>query len=261
MNVKNKKNDLIEALSQYVVWSYLARQDIKIRYRRSKIGPFWITISMAIFCVALGAVYSKLFKIEIAELLPFLTVGMIVWGFVASCIGEAPNLFVDNASYMKDMRINKLTILMRALVRNIIIFSHNLLILIGIYLYFGIWPDWVALMAIPGFIVVTLNLVLISIVLSIVGARFRDLNQIIQSALQVMFFITPIFWFPRLLPADSWILIANPVSYFLDLIRSPLLGNAPSAMSWFVSLVILLVLSIFAMLFYRKKGTYVVFWV
>jgi len=136
-------NDLLEAIAAYELWSFLAWQDIRIKYRRSKIGPMWITISMAVFCIALGIVYSQLFKTEIRELLPFLAIGLVVWGFLSSCLGEMPNLFVDNAPYIRDMRINPLTIIFRALARNAIVFGHNLLIVLGIYLVFGMWPGWV----------------------------------------------------------------------------------------------------------------------
>lgn len=256
-----KQNDLLTAITAYELWSFLARQDIKIKYRRSKIGPFWITLSMAVFCVALGVVYSQLFKTEISELLPFLSVGFVVWSLVASNVGEMPNLFVDNASYIKDMRINPLTILLRVLTRNVIVFGHNLLIVLGIYLYFGIWPGWTGLLALPGFLLVILNLAVIGIPLSIVGARFRDLAQITQSILQVMFFITPIFWFPRLLPEGSWVTAANPVAYFIDLVRSPLLGQAPQFVSWGVSALTLVTASIIAVWVYRRKSARIAFWV
>jgi ABC-type polysaccharide/polyol phosphate export permease len=256
-----KQSDILVAIIAYELWSFLAWQDIRIKYRRSKIGPFWITISMAIFCVALGFVYSQLFKAEISELMPFLSIGMVVWSFVATTMGEMPNLFVDNASYMKDMRINPLIILLRVFTRNLIIFGHNLLIVFGVYLYFGIWPGWIGLLAIPGFLLVALNLAAISIPLSIVGARFRDLSQITQSIIQVLFFITPIFWFPRLLGESSWVIAANPVANFMDLVRSPLLGNLPELVSWGVSLLTLLISSIIAMWLYRKKSVHIVFWV
>ena len=257
----HKQGDLLAAVAAYAVWSFLAWQDTKIKYRRSKIGPFWITISMAVFCVAIGFVYSQLFKTEISELLPFLAIGMVVWSFVASGIGEMPNLFVDNVSYIKDMRINPLTILLRALTRSAIVFGHNLLIVLGIYLYFGIWPGWTGLLALPGLLLVMLNLLAIGITLSIVGARFRDLSQITQSILQVLFFITPIFWFPRLVPEGSWVIAANPVAYFLDLVRSPLLGHLPQPISWGVSLLILLATSIIAAWVYRSKSDRIAFWV
>jgi ABC-type polysaccharide/polyol phosphate export permease len=216
---------------------------------------------MAVFCVSLGIVYSQLFKTEISELLPFLAIGLVVWSFLASSLGEMPNLFVDNASYIKDMRINPLTILLRIITRNAIIFGHNLLIVLGIYMYFGIWPGWVGLLALPGFLLTTLILAVIGVPLSIFGARFRDLAQITQSILQVVFFITPIFWFPRLLPEGSWVIAANPVTYFIDLVRSPLLGHAPDPFSWGVSLLILLAASILAAWVYRSKGSRIAFWV
>jgi ABC-type polysaccharide/polyol phosphate export permease len=260
-NQDRKQGDLLEAVAAYDLWSFLGWQDIKIKYRRSKIGPFWITISMAVFCVALCFVYSQLFKTEIRKLLPFLAIGMVVWSFVTSCVGEMPNLFVDNASYIKDMRINPLTILLRAFTRNTIVFGHNLLIVLGIYLFFGIWPGWTGLLALPGFLLVMLNLLAIGISLSIVGARFRDLSQITQSILQVVFFITPIFWFPRLLAEGSWVIAANPVAYFIDLVRSPLLGHAPEPISWGVSLLTMSATSIIAAWVYRSKSARIAFWV
>jgi lipopolysaccharide transport system permease protein len=147
------------------------------------------------------------------------------------------------------------------LTRNAIIFGHNLLIVLGIYLYFGIWPGWTGLLALPGFLLVVLNLAVIGIPLSIVGARFRDLAQITQSILQVVFFITPIIWFPRLLAEGSWVIAANPVAYFIDLVRSPLLGHAPEPISWGVSLVTLLTTSILAAWVYRNKSARIAFWV
>ena len=258
---KNKKNDLIEALTQFELWGYLARQDIKTRYRRSKIGPFWITISMAIFCGALGAVYSRLFGVEISELLPFISIGMVVWSLVAGVIGEMPTLYVEAAPFIKDIKINLITILFRAVGKSLIIFSHNLIIVVGIYLYFGIWPGWIGLIAIPGFFLVLMNLVAIGLPLAILGARFRDVSQITQSILQVIFFITPIFWFPRALSKDSWIISFNPATHYLDLIRSPLLGQFPTNESWMVSILIFISCLILATPVYRKNGPRVAFWV
>lgn len=256
-----KKNDLIAALMAYDLWSFLAWQDIKIRYRRSKIGPFWLTLSMAIFCGALGVVYSQLFKVEISELLPFLTIGFVMWSFIAGCLGEMPNLFVENASYVKEMHINLLTIHLRALARSIIVLGHNLLIILGVYLYFGVWPGWCGLLVFPGFFLVLLNLVAIGVALSIVGARFRDTSQITQSILQVGFFVTPIFWLPRLLPEDSWVVSINPMAHFIDLVRSPLLGHAPQVGSWQGSLVTLVVSVFLAVAVYRSKSGRIAFWV
>ena len=254
-------NDLVAAVMAYDLWSFLAWHDIKIRYRRSKIGPFWITLSMAIFCGALGVVYSQLFKTEVSELLPFLSIGFVTWSFIASCLGEMPSLFVENAAYIKDMRINLLTIHLRAITRSVIILGHNLLIVLGVYVYFSIWPGWPGLLVLPGFLLVLLNLVAIGIALSVVGARFRDIAQITQNVLQVGFFVTPIFWFPRLLPEGSWVIAINPIAHFIDLVRSPLLGHFPQLVSWGGAISTLLMSTIIAVLMYRRKSGRIAFWV
>lgn len=257
----DQENELINALMAYDRWSFLAWQDIKTKYRRSKIGPFWITLSMAIFCVTLGCVYSQLFKTETSELLPFLSIGFVAWSFIAGCLGEMPNLFVENAPYIKDMRINLLIIHLRALARSLIILSHNLVIVLGVYIYFSIWPGWSGLLVVPGFFLVLLNLAAIGITLSVIGVRFRDISQITQNLLQVGFFITPIFWFPRLLPEGSWVVAMNPLAHFVDLMRSPLLGHSPQLVSWVGATATLFVSAIIAVLLYRAKSGRIAFWV
>lgn len=256
-----KQSDLLAAFKAYDLWSFLAWQDIKLRYRRSKIGPLWITLSMAIFCLTLGVVYSKLFKTDIREYLPFLSISFVIWGLIASLLGEFPNLYIDNAAYIKDIRINPFTVLFRVVARNVLVFAHNALIIFGIYIYFDLWPGATALLAIPGLVLVLLNLAAIGLTLSIVGARFRDVGQITQNLIQVLFFITPVIWFPRLVSPDSWVLRANPFAYFLDLIRSPLLGSAPSMLSWGVALTTLILFTTVGVLLYRAKSSRIPFWV
>lgn len=256
-----QENDLVAAIAARDLWLYLAWQDIKLRYRRSKIGPLWITLSMAIFCLSLGVVYSKLFKTQVSEYLPFLSVGFVFWGLISGLLSEFPNLFVDNASYIKDIKINPLTILFRMVTRHIITFAHNALIIVGIYLYFDIDPGFTALLAIPGLILVGMNLVAIGVSLSLFGSRFRDLAPITQSLVQVLFFITPLTWFPRLLPSDSWFMVANPMAYYLDLTRSPLLGHAPAPESWGIAILTFIFFAAIASSVYRAKANRIPFWV
>jgi ABC-type polysaccharide/polyol phosphate export permease len=257
----NKVKELLSAIAAYDLWFHLAWLDIKLRYRRSKIGPLWLTLSMAIFCLALGVVYSKLWKTDIAEYLPFLSVGYVIWMFFAGVLNDFPNLYVDHALFLKDIKINPLTILLRVVARNVLTFSHNALIIIGIYLYFKIVPGVVVLLVFPAMLLVLLNLIAVGISLSIVGARFRDIAPIVQSVMQILFFVTPVMYFPRLVGTDSWVLAVNPFTYYLDLVRSPLLGSAPALHSWVVAASILVVLSIIAAVLYQRKSSRIPFWV
>ncbi len=260
MSILNR-NDLISTLLLRDLWLYLAWQDIRLRYRRSTIGPFWITLSMGVFILVLGAVYGQLFKSDIDEYLPHLAGGFIVWHFISGLLTEYPNMFVDNASYIKDIKINPLTILFRVVTRHIIIFAHNVLIILGVYFYFGINPGISAILFVPGFILVTLNLAAIGVSLSLIGVRFRDVSLITQNIVQLLFFVTPILWFPRLVSEDSLILVFNPFAYYLDLIRSPLLGALPMLLSWLVAIGTFMIFSLIATALYRAKAKSIPYWV
>jgi lipopolysaccharide transport system permease protein len=87
--------DLVEGVSKSWMWSALAMQDIKMRYRGSLLGPFWLTISMAIMIAAMGLIYSRMFHMEISRYLPFLTVGLVVWNFVSAVIIEGCQTFLS----------------------------------------------------------------------------------------------------------------------------------------------------------------------
>lgn len=260
MSILNR-NDLISSLYLRDLWLYLAWQDIRLRYRRSTIGPFWITLSMGVFILVLGAVYGQLFKSDIDEYLPHLAGGFIVWHFISGLLNEYPNMFVDNARYIKDIKVNPLTILFRVVTRHIIIFAHNVLIIIGVYFYFDINPGISALLVLPGFILVAVNLTAIGVSLSLIGVRFRDVSLITQNIVQLMFFVTPILWFPRLVPADSWIVDLNPFAYYLDLIRSPLLGVPPMQESWLVASSTFLLFSLIGTRLYRSRAKGIPYWV
>ena len=256
-----KKNDLIDAIKKNEIWLTLGINDIKMRYRRSVVGPLWITLSMAIFCFTLGIIYSKLFNSNIRELLPFLSIGLITWTYISGFLGEAPNLYVDNANYIKDIKINLFSINLRSLIRHAIIFLHNFIILILILIYFDLSIKWCVLLFPIGFLLITINLLNFGVILSLIGARFRDLMQIVQNTLQLIFFITPIFWFPRLLPEGSLIVEANPVSHLLNLVRMPLLGEVPGINSWLIGCVTFTASFYFAIYLYKKKSSKVVFWI
>src|SRR5579862_3469636 len=69
--------DIKEGLQKWPIWMMLAYQDIKLRYRRSVLGPFWLTLSMAITVYTMGYLYGHLFHIELKTYYPFLVAGML----------------------------------------------------------------------------------------------------------------------------------------------------------------------------------------
>jgi ABC-type polysaccharide/polyol phosphate export permease len=264
--IKSLRRDLgqihpIVALCAVDVWGYLAWQDIRLRYRRSTIGPLWITLSMLVFCLSLGFVYSRLFKQNVIEYLPFVSVGFVIWGLIASILSEMPNLYVESASYIKDTNVNPMVILMRAVARHVITFAHNMLIVGAIYLWFGMKVTASHLYVVPALLLTIVTVAAMGVTLSIVGARFRDVAPVTQSIIQIFFFVTPVTWNPSMLPAESRILTLNPFSHLLNITRSPLLGLVPDARSWVTASAVAATAVAVAIVVYRAKARDLPFWI
>src|ERR1700743_2447498 len=119
----------------------LALNDIKLRYRRSRIGQFWLTISMAITILALGFVYSAIFQIALKTYLPLIAYSLIVWGLIAGICNEGAGAFIEAEGYIRSAPLPKSIYIYRVLLRNLITLLHNLIIVPVVMLIFGLTPS------------------------------------------------------------------------------------------------------------------------
>ena len=219
------------------MWSALAVQDIKLRYRGSMLGPFWLTISTLVMVVAMGVIYAQLFHQEPSTYLPFLTVGLIVWQLLNGMIIEGCDTFLREAAVIQQVPIPFSIHAYRNVCRNFIVLAHNLLIVpLGLAI-FSIPITWEVLGIIPGLVLIAINGVWISILLGMVSTRFRDVPPIVGSFLQILFFLTPIIWAPEMLGRGHPITTFNPMFAAIDVIRAPLLGIPTAEGSWIMLLV------------------------
>lgn len=253
--------DAVDGLSLWALWGKLGWNDILQRYRRSLLGPLWLTASMAVMVVSLGLVYSKIFKAELRDFMPFLCVGLLVWGYISAILSEAGALFTGAESYIKQIRLPYSVYVLRFMWSKVIVFAHNFVIYFGILVYFQIWPGIAALYAIPGFLLVTVNGALTSMYLGMMSARFRDIPQIVASFIQIVFFITPIMWKPELLGGHEDLIKFNPFFHLVEIVRAPLLGQLPSAGNYLAVVLITTLNAIFAILFFVRFRARISYWV
>src|SRR5258707_1799491 len=118
--------DLVEGFGKRELWLHLGWQDIKQRYRRSVLGPFWITIATGATAVAMGLLYSKLFKLPLAEHLPYVTLGLIVWNLINAAILEGADVFVANEGLIKQLPTPLSVHVYRLVWRQMILFAANI---------------------------------------------------------------------------------------------------------------------------------------
>ncbi|HEY3468538.1 MAG TPA: ABC transporter permease [Amycolatopsis sp.] len=271
------------------LWGHLGWQDIKQRYRRSVIGPFWITISQAVIALGLGLLYSQLFKVPVEVFLPYISTGFIIWGFISGCLSEGMETFIANEGLIKQLPAPLSVYVLRTVWRQTLLLAHNMIVYVAVLIIFfnalshqysvsngvcqpgGICHpglSWTILLAIPGFILLALNAGWVTLLFGIISTRFRDIPQVVNSLIQLLFYGTPIVWpVDQLLAGGqrsgiSWILPivkANPLYHFMQVIRAPLLGQDFSPENWIVVGAITVVgwaLALVAMRNYRARVSY-----
>lgn len=253
--------DVASGLKLWRLWGRLGWNDILQRYRRSMLGPLWLTASMAIMVIALGILYAELFKVPIHDFLPFLCVGLLVWNLMSSFLIEGGTLFIGSESYIKQVRLPYSVYVFKSSWSKLIIFLHNFMIYFGVIWYFDIAPGFTALLAIPGLAVLVLNGALAGLTLGMISARFRDIPQLVGSVVQIVFFVTPIMWKPQLLQRRTYIADINPFYHLVEVIRGPLLGTVPD-IKHYIAVVLITALNLaIAGAFFARFRSRISYWV
>ncbi|WP_430335176.1 galactan export ABC transporter permease subunit Wzm/RfbD [Rhodococcus sp. ACT016] len=260
--------DLREGFAQRELWLNLGWQDIKQRYRRSVIGPFWITIATGVQATAMGILYSALLGMSIQTFLPYVTVGLIVWNLISASILEGSEVFIANEGLIKQLPSALSVHIYRLVWRQMLFFAHNLLIYVIMVFAFGVWRHmtWTDLAAIPAFGLIILNALWVSIVFGIFATRYRDIAPILGSLTLLLFVLTPIFWSTDVLKEQGGqvaerarIAELNPLYHFLAIIRAPMIGADQQAYHWYIVLAFTVVgwaLALFALRKYRARVAY-----
>jgi ABC-type polysaccharide/polyol phosphate export permease len=252
--------DFTDAARAHRVWIYMAGNDIRLRYRGSTLGPIWITLTMVIFICTLSIVYSRLFHQQISEYVPFLTCGILVWTYISAVINESTDTFLAAKEYIEGMKMPYFVYIFRMIWRNLLVFFHNFVVYLLVALFFHVNINANTLLAVPCFLLVTADLAAASVIISLLGTRFRDLPPIINAMMTVVFFISPITWQSKLIGEQSLIVRLNPVSHLLNLVRDPLLGQLPPMEAIYVGFILLIGLWTIAFWVFSYHSKKIPFW-
>jgi len=259
--VKSATQDLGQALRAWRIWVLLGTNDIRQRYRRSTLGQFWITATIAITVVGLGIVYSAIFKQSIEQYLPYVAAGFVVWFLITGMITDGCRTFLDSEGYAKQLTVPLSVYVLRAWFRILVTFAHNAIIVPVILVIFLVPVDWAFWLFVPGICLVALNGFWMMLLLGTLCARFRDLPQIVSSFIQVVFFVTPVMFRSDQLPASGRaVMDLNPFAALLAVARDPLLGRVPSPLEYAIVIGMVVFGWAVALLVYGKYRTRITYW-
>jgi len=253
--------DLGESLRRWRLWVHLGWNDIAKQYRRSFLGPVWITLNTGIFIVAFSFVGAQLFHQAVEAYLAYFATGTIIFGFFSSLLNEGCAAFTSAESYLKQGSVPKLAFVFRVLVRDLVLLGHNCVIILGALLWLGSVGsvDWLATLA--GLLLAVTAAFFAVAILGTVAARFRDIPMIVSSATQVLYFLTPVMWRPEQLTARArWVVVLNPLAIFLDLVRKPILGQPVGAETYLAGLVVIALLAVLFLAILTAARRRIVYW-
>ncbi|WP_408744242.1 ABC transporter permease [Acetobacter indonesiensis] len=229
--------DLAEGLKFAKLGCTLGWLDIKLRYRGSILGPFWLTASTTVMISAMGVLYAYLMNMDVHKYLPFLTFSLILWGFIGGTLQEGCTTFTSAAGLIHSARMPYSMHVLRSTVRNWLTVAHNIPVIVGVFLWFHVEPLW-SWTLLPALLLWVFDSFVATFLLAILGARFRDVPPIVASGIQIFFFITPVLWTPDLMKEGQDWLLLNPFFPLMEILRTPFLGDTvqvavwPAAIGW-----------------------------
>jgi ABC-type polysaccharide/polyol phosphate export permease len=256
--------DFREAYAKRRLCWMLAYDDVRRRYRRSVLGPLWVTLSMGFMILAMGLLYGAILGVPLDRYFPYLAASLVLWALISAALSESTVCFVESGMLARQMPLPWSLFVARLVLRNLLAFAHNAILIVVVLAIFRQWPGWPIVILPLSLLLVTLLLTFAGLLLAVIGTRFRDMGPIIQNVLQVTFFMTPILWMPDSLApgraAIRWLVDLNPFHHLLDIVRRPLLGQWPDPSSLgMVALLVVLVAMASLWAFGRARAR-LIFW-
>ena len=255
------KLDIITGFRKKHIWLNIAKTEIKFKFKRTKLGPLWITVGTGIFIIVLSIITGAFFGSDFNERVPWITTGLILWSFIFSTLSESCGVFGGRVGLIQNVPMEKSVLIYVMISKSIITLLFNFILFFICLIIFKIQINSNILYFIPGFLILTGNIFFLSIIISILATRFRDLAPIISSLLTVLFFLTPVWWNAEYFPERAKFVIFNLFHHLLEITRKPLLGEIPNFNSWLVAIVMLLIFAVIAVILFEKKKRSIPYWV
>jgi lipopolysaccharide transport system permease protein len=238
----------------------LAAGDIRSKYRRTFLGPWWITATNGFTALIMGLVAGRFLGADMKTYLPHFMVSMTIWNFISSCLGESCYTMITAGGMIKAVDMPLLIHIMRMVHRNLIIFLHNVAIIPIIWL-FNPWPVGIeSLLSIFGMMIIYVFVVSASLIVSMICVRYRDVPPVMSSLLQLLFFVSPIIWVPSQIKGGGLAVALNPIAYLLAVTRDPIMSVPLHPASWIGATLIAAALTAAMAYIYTRYRTRVVYW-
>lgn len=257
-------SQLSESIRRPEFWAYSSWLDIVTRYRRTRLGLFWLLAPVTVFMLITGPLYAKVFNRDLASYMIHLGMGYAVWRLMVMVLNDSVGVLRGNKSFILDGNTRLTDYTLKSIAKSLFYFAFSMIGMLAVLVWSPAVPVPAILTLLITIPVVLVNMVWVGYSLSILGARLPDLGEVLNTVLMVGFLFTPIIWEGNRYPPDSIggiIVRLNPAYHMLEIVREPLFGRMPPSHSIFY--VALLTLSgwLLAITLCRRYSRYVPIWI
>lgn len=229
-------------------WLHLVKSELMFKYRRSFFGMLWTLLHPLLLTTLLAIVFGAIFHSPFLQFAPFVYSGITVWDFLIASVMTGSNCIINAEAYIRQFK-HPLAIysLKQALVCtiNFMIAGFGLLIWCSV-----MYPEHILISLIALPISLVFYVVLswsITTLVAFVNVKFRDFQQFIVIIMQAIWFVSPVYFEPKIFVAAGLtdLIVYNPVTHILNLVRKPLMeGCFPDMMDYLFVIGMILILGI-----------------
>lgn len=227
-NTPSVVSTLRDAWSLRRVWWFTATARTRARFSRTLFGSFWLGLSNLLSIAVLALVYGTVFKVQdFNSYVVYLGVGLVVWNTIAAAIGSSPNLFEHNSQHVHNTNLNPIFYTLEEWAFQLQTFAQSFLLVLLALSFFQ--PNLILHLVTAGWLPL-LNLLLfiywVPVMVCLLGARYRDVYQLVPILLQLVFLLSPILYEKKNLGPLSWTADFNLFYRLLSPLRNSLIDGS-----------------------------------
>jgi ABC-type polysaccharide/polyol phosphate export permease len=245
-------------------WLALVRADLRSRYRRSVLGVGWSLLHPIAMTIVLCTVFATIFQFDVRNYAPFVLAGLVLWNFIVAVTSGGCQCFFQGEPYIRQhpapLAIYPLRTTLGAGIHFLLGMVVVLLLAWGLRGFSNL-PALVSL--VPTILLLFIFGWSLAVCAGVINVMFQDTQHLVEVALQVVFYVTPIIYTASLLRDRhlAWAVGLNPLAAFLDLIRGAVLdGSFPLPQSFAVAGVTTAVAAAVAILILDRMERRIIFY-
>lgn len=209
------------------VWWFTATARTRARFARTVLGSFWLGFSNLLSIGTLAAVYGTVFKVsDFRHYVVYLGISLVIWNSLSSSISSAPNLLEHNTNHLKNTNLNPFFYVLEEWSFHLQTFFQSFILVVLVLAF--IKSEIVLNLLTIGWLPL-LNLLIfmlwLPMVVCLLGARYRDLYQLVPIALQLVFLLSPILYYRESLGRFGWSADWNPIYQIIGPIREAMING------------------------------------